>query len=217
MKGDLHVHSDHSGDGHQSVEDIVRLCKERGMGVVTITDHNTLEGCKTAKVDGLIFLQGLEVTSAGGHILAYLVSEPVPRDRSVEETIDLIHGQGGIAVAPHPYRWWSGLKEGNVRGKRFDALETLNGRSLRGSNERAARLAQEMGVGVIGGSDAHVIDHLGRAYTEFPDDCQSPEDLVKAIKDRRTTVGGNSRSVTESFSYGTRSIGRWTRRGFKRL
>jgi len=216
MRGDLHIHSNFSGDGRQSVEDILRLCREHRLEVLAITDHNCMD-CYPVKVDGIILLQGMEITSASGHILAYHITEPVPRDRSVEETIDLIHAQGGIAIAPHPYRWWSGLKEANVRGQRFDGVEVLNGRSLRSSNARAARLARSMGVAEVGGSDAHVTDHVARAYTVFPDDCQNADDLVKAIRARRTTAGGESRKLAESFNYGTKSILRWARRGFRRL
>jgi predicted metal-dependent phosphoesterase TrpH len=216
MRGDLHIHSTASGDGRQSVEDILRRCREQGLKVVAITDHNSMDGYPV-RADDIIVRRGMEITAEEGHVLAYHITEPVPRGRGVEETIDLIHGQGGIAIAPHPYRWWSGLKEANVRGRRFDGVEVLNGRSLRSSNARAGRLAKSMAVAEVGGSDAHVPDHVGRAYTVFPEDCQNAEDLVKAIRDRRTAAGGESRKLAESFTYGTKSILRWARRGFKRL
>ena len=216
MRGDLHIHSRHSGDGRQSVEEILQRCRERGMNALALTDHNSMDGYPV-KVDDLIVIQGMEITSLDGHIIALHISEPVPRGRGVEETIDLIHDQGGLAIAPHPYRWWSGLKGDDIRDRKFDAVEAINGRSLRGSNARAALLARSMEIAEGGGSDAHIPMHVGQAYTIFPDDCQNADDLVKAIRGRRTQADGRGRGLGESFSYGTKCISRWARRGFKRL
>jgi predicted metal-dependent phosphoesterase TrpH len=216
MRADLHIHTDRSGDGRQSLDEVIRRCSELGLGAVSVTDHNGMN-CYPFQAQGVIVLPGMEITTADGHVLAYLINEPVPRGRSVDETIDLIHEQGGIAVAAHPYRWWSGLGEKNVRGRKFDALETLNSRSLRLGNLRAARLARTMGLPGIGGSDAHITDHIGRALTIFPDDCQNAEDLARAIRTGAVSTEGRSRGLGESLSYGTKSIFRWARRGFRRM
>lgn len=216
MRADLHIHTDRSGDGRQSLDEVIRRCSELGLGAVSVTDHNGMN-CYPFQAQGVIVLPGMEITTADGHVLAYLINEPVPRGRSVDETIDLIHEQGGIAVAAHPYRWWSGLGEKNVRGRKFDALETLNSRSLRLGNLRAARLARTMGLPGIGGSDAHITDHIGRALTIFPDDCQNAEDLARAIRTGAVSTEGRSRGLGESLSYGTKSIFGWARRGFRRM
>jgi len=216
MRADLHIHSDRSSDGRQSIKEIIRRSREIGLGAIAFTDHNNMD-CYPLRDDDIIVLPGMEITTADGHVLAYLITEPVPRGRGVEETIDLIHDQGGIAVAAHPYRWWSGLGEENVRGRRFDAVEALNSRSMRIGNRRAARLARNIGLPATGGSDAHVTDHVGRAVTMFPDDCQNAEDLVKAIRRGDISPDGRSRGLGESFAYGTRSIMKWMRRGFRRL
>ncbi len=51
------------------------------------------------------------MTTSEGHLLAYGINGPVPKGLPVQETIDLVHNGGGIAVAAHPYRAWSGLAE----------------------------------------------------------------------------------------------------------
>ena len=38
---DLHVHTNYS-DGTHSIEEVIRLAKNRGIKVVAITDHDTL-------------------------------------------------------------------------------------------------------------------------------------------------------------------------------
>src|SRR3990172_60481 len=56
LKADLHVHSYHSGystslrlfrsrDSYSDPEEIYRLAKARGMDLVTITDHDSIDGC----------------------------------------------------------------------------------------------------------------------------------------------------------------------------
>ena len=216
MKADLHIHTDRSGDGRQSLDDVIRRCKELGLGAFSITDHNGMN-CYPFQVEGLIVLPGMEITTADGHVLAYMINEPIPRGRGVEETIDLIHQQGGLAVAAHPSRWWSGLGEKNVRGKKFDAVETLNSRSLGLGNRAAALLARTMDLPGTGGSDAHVTEHVGRALTVFPDDCQNAEDIVRALRSGEVSTEGRSRGLGESLSYGSKSIFKWARRGFRRM
>lgn len=39
LRGDLHVHSDWSPDGRQTIEDLVRTARARGLDYVAITDH----------------------------------------------------------------------------------------------------------------------------------------------------------------------------------
>lgn len=216
MRVDLHIHSDRSDDGRQSLDDIIHRGKEVGLGALSITDHNSMD-CYPVTAEDIIILPGMEITTAGGHVLAYMTTETIPKGRSVDETIDLIHAQGGIAIAAHPYRWWSGLGEDNVRGSRFDAVEVLNSRSLGFGNRAATRLARSIRLPEVGGSDAHVAMHIGRACTVFPDDCQSAEDLVKAIRSGVTSTEGFGRGIMESMTYGTKSIARWARRGFRRL
>jgi predicted metal-dependent phosphoesterase TrpH len=107
MKADLHIHTHHSGDNEQKLEEIFLMAKHYGLGAIGVTDHNTLKGGLEARQSAppwLIVIPSIEVTSAEGHILAYNVSGEVPRGRSVAETIDTIHQLGGIAVAAHPYR-----------------------------------------------------------------------------------------------------------------
>lgn len=218
MKADLHVHSTHSDDGRQTVEELLKRCEELGIGAVAITDHNTLKahlnGGPSSKI---IVIPAMEITTEGGHVLAYGVKEEVSRGLSVRETVEHIHRAEGIAVAPHPYRWFSGLGEENIMGSDFDAIEVINGRSKNRVNTKARRLAKKMGLPGIGGSDAHNIRSVGRAYTEVPDDCRTYQDIIRAIKDRRCKAVGRNLSSSESFGRGAMSLTQWFRRGFKRM
>jgi predicted metal-dependent phosphoesterase TrpH len=219
MRADLHVHSTFSGDGKQTVAEILTRCKELGIGAVAITDHNVFEAHKDAGAlgSGIIIVPAMEVTSDDGHILAMGISTAIPRGRSVAETIEFIHSAGGIAIAPHPYRTWSGLGENNVREHDFDAVEIANGRSKRAGNVAAKRLAKLMAMPVVGGSDAHSSGAIGRAYTELPDDCQDYHDIIKAIIERRSRAFGTGQGSSRSARSGMVSVLRWSLRGFRRM
>ncbi len=220
MKADLHIHTHHSGDNEQKLEDIFLMAKRLGLGAIGVTDHNTLRGGREAKEmapPGIIVIPAVEVTSEEGHILAYNVAEDPPRGRSAAETIEIIHQLGGIAVAAHPYRMWSGLGAETVLRNRFDALEAINGRNTRGGNRKGIELAERAHLPVVAGSDAHRAEKIGDALTIFPDDCHNVEDLIEAILDGRTHVEGTGRGRGETLRYGSKSISQWVGRGMKRL
>ena len=80
MFADLHLHS-HYSDGTFTPEEIVARGRKQGLGALSLTDHDTVEGCdmmatECAKV-GLEFVVGTELTSEHNdnelHILAYFV------------------------------------------------------------------------------------------------------------------------------------------------
>jgi PHP-associated len=77
---------------------------------------------------------------------------------------------------------------------RFPAIETLNGHMLRCANVSAAAFAAQWRKIVVGGSDAHTLDALGRAYTEI-----SGSKNVRDFLDRLRL--GHSRVYGESGSY----------------
>lgn len=57
---DLHIHSTAS-DGTLSPEEIVRLCVENGVGALSVTDHDAVEGtlraAPLARAAGLVYIK----------------------------------------------------------------------------------------------------------------------------------------------------------------
>jgi predicted metal-dependent phosphoesterase TrpH len=219
MKVDMHVHTVYSGDSCNSVQDILDVCKRVGLDGVVVLDHNTIRGGREAVAmkSDILVIPGIEVSSAEGHILALNVNEEIPRDRTVDETIDLIHAQGGVAVAAHPYRVWSGLGEKNVIGKDFDGIECQNGRSTRRGNRKAVELAEEMGKPRTGGSDSHEPETIGKSYTVFPDGHSDADGIMRSLLAGKATTEGTDRTGSGSLRYGKKAIGEWIVRGMKRM
>lgn len=217
MIADLHIHSMFSNDGRSTMEEIVESALTRGLGCIAVTDHNNFEAYDLLKGNkNLIVIPGEEVSSKDGHILAYNIDREIERGMSVSDTVDAIHDAGGIAVAAHPYRWWSGLGERNVIPE-FDAIEAYNSRSKKRDNIKAFNLAMSMGKPITGGSDSHSPLSIGKAYTRFKDDVKTVADVMNAILTHDTEVDGISRTSYESLRYAAKSISEWMGRGFRKM
>ena len=64
----------------------------------------------------------------------------------------------------------------------LEIVETLNGGSRDGENEEALAYADRYGWRRIGGSDSHIVSHIGRCATEFEDEIRDIDGLVAALK-----------------------------------
>jgi hypothetical protein len=61
-------------------------------------------------------------------------------------------------------------------------VETLNGGSREGEDAIAAAMARQHDYLGIGGSDAHIVSHIGRCATRFPAPVNSEAELVEALR-----------------------------------
>jgi len=189
---DLHVHTSHSIDGLCSVDDVVAAAKAKGLDGIAITDHNSIAGHPEAKKlskGGFLVIPGVEVASADGHIVGLGIRELIPRDLPAKETVERIRGQGGIAIAAHPFAL--GRRPGLLYKAKFDAIEVLNSRAFFISNPLARRFAERNKIPMIAGSDAHHRDEIGLAYTNV--DCEPKIELVlEQIKMGRSSASGRA-------------------------
>ncbi len=89
QRPDLHVHTDAS-DGQFSPEQVVSLAKGKGISLLAITDHDTLDGLNKARKQALAedidILPGVEISAGGAnevHILGYGIQEDMKRLHSL--------------------------------------------------------------------------------------------------------------------------------------
>jgi predicted metal-dependent phosphoesterase TrpH len=152
------------------------------MDVIAVTDHDTIEGALRARDYAslrwkLHVIIGEEVSSRDGHIVGLFLEKRILPGMSAAATVDAIHEQGGLAVAVHPFwRRQRRARGGPVHGVGwlaaelpFDAVEIENATpGFYVFNQMARRLKMGLGAAELGGSDAHILDAVGRAFTEFP-------------------------------------------------
>lgn len=194
-KADLHIHTRFS-DGMASVETVLERAEHAtDLDIIAVTDHEDvrggLEARELAAKRGLRVevVAGAEITTRHGHLVALFIEKTPPIFRSVEETIEAIHAQGGIAIAAHPMSWLTRslsrrtidrVVERAEEGIMFDAIEAnhspagrVTARKTQKRNEERWRLP------VCGGSDCHHLPQLGTGWTEF--EGSTPEDLYAAL------------------------------------
>ncbi|MGH2510439.1 MAG: PHP domain-containing protein, partial [Ktedonobacteraceae bacterium] len=107
-RADLHMHSTYS-DGIGTIQQVLDYAQERtNLDVIALTDHDVIDGSLRARdlwAKGTYrfdFVVGEEVSTKSGHLLALFIEQRIPPRLSLEESIDLIHAQGGLAVIAHP-------------------------------------------------------------------------------------------------------------------
>ncbi len=218
MRFDLHVHSIYSDDSDMTLKDIIKTAEFKELDGIALLDHNTLEGYfKLKKLDtDLIIVPAMEVSTLEGHVMALGVQEEIEERLSIIETTERIREVGGLSIAVHPHRFWSGLGEKNVRDNDWDGIEGLNARSCGRKNKKAQKMADELGLAITGGSDAHRMKSIGEAYTIF-DGVGDWEDVIEDVKKGDTEVGGKSRTLSQNLFYVKRTVSRWVGRGFRRI
>jgi predicted metal-dependent phosphoesterase TrpH len=180
-RADLHVHS-HWSDGAQSPERIVRAAGGR-VDVVGLTDHDEIRGALRAREFaaahpelGVEVVVGEEISTLNGHLIGLWLEEVVPPGLSALRTIELIHAQGGVAVAAHPFHPIRGAARGHrslgamIDDLPLDAIEVVNNAGVfsRLYDAWAAVRNLEWMLPVTAGSDAHDVWYLGSAVTRFP-------------------------------------------------
>lgn len=194
---DLHVHSRHSPDSTLRLEEITARLPYVGLRGFALTDHNSVQGHReltdlSARFPGLLFVPGVEVSTREGHLLAYGISTAPPPHRPAAETARWVEGQGGLTVLAHPFRLSHGVGRRVAESVSVTALETKNGHTSEVRNAKAGVVAARRHLGSTGGSDAHALPDLGRAFTEFPPDVGSVEDVLEVIRRRQTEASGDS-------------------------
>ena len=163
IRVELHCHSRYSKDSVQSLDAIIRACKRRRVDVLALTDHNEIEGAvkmKAVAPDWLTVIVGEEVATADGDLTGLFLTEKIPARLSMAETIERIHAQGGLAVAPHPF---DRLRHEAMGGEQLarvkdavDFVEVFNSRNVFDADNHSSQLfVNRHNLAGVVASDAH--------------------------------------------------------------
>lgn len=184
---DLHLHTQFSFDASISPRFLAdALNAHPVIKGVAVTDHNTLEGYLhvrrfAAAYEDIVIIPGVEVSTVAGDIIVLGVEEKPAHWSSLESVVDFARKRNGILIIPHPFR---GGGIGNAAQKiptGFTAVEVANPDATPEENRMAETLAKTRDMPGVGGSDAHHINQMWKAYTQI-DAEPNVESILKAIK-----------------------------------
>lgn len=218
-KADLHIHTKASDGTFTPYEMLEFVSAETDIAVLAVTDHDEIDGALEAaalaeQFPGVDVIPGIEVSTFDGHLIGLWVETAFPVLRSAEWTIDAIREQGGLIVVPHPTSWLTlsfrpfTFKRLARKGYWFDAIEVMNASPAgKMSYENALEIQQRLGLPQVGGSDAHILEGIGKAHTLFPG--RTADDVREAIRQNTTLAAGSYFDLDESMLYFRRKMRRY--------
>ncbi|HZD13377.1 MAG TPA: PHP domain-containing protein [Candidatus Binatus sp.] len=190
------MHTARSHDAFTTLAELEPSCRRARIDGIAVTEHNLLTSILPSRI---VALKGIEVSSSVGHVIGLGIVDPIERGLSPEETIQKIRKQNGVAILPHPYD----LFRPSVRPDKLnllpDAIEVLNAASLfaRFAWPPAKEFAEENGLPQVAGSDSHIPQTIGTAYTLIDADSREESSIMEAIRSGRTTPIGRQVSILE--------------------
>jgi predicted metal-dependent phosphoesterase TrpH len=190
-----------SGDATTTPDELIAALPNSGIDVLCITDHNSVDGALRFAESGELgvsVIVGEEIKTSAGEVIGLFLTERVPFGLKPDEAVAAIKAQGGLVYVPHPFDAMRHcLSEdaltGLARDGGLDIIETVNAKtSLASCNARAAAFAQQWDLAGAGGSDAHVPQAFGAAWTDVADDADltTPAGFLAALRSPSATVGG---------------------------
>jgi predicted metal-dependent phosphoesterase TrpH len=224
LRADLHVHSRHSRrngnlpflksrDSYSDPVDLYRTAKARGMDLVTITDHDSIDGgleLLTHYPDLPDFILGEEVScrfpdgDIEVHLGVYGITERVHDEvqrlrRNVFEAAAYLRDAGlffSLNHLLHFYRGQAPLGEYLRLIDEVPALESRNGTMVPAHNALVSMIAERWRVtrgdgrplAVVGGSDAHTLRRIGLTWTQAR--AATREEFLESLRLGLSTVGG---------------------------
>ena len=224
MKCDLHVHTRHSGmcnvpgfqrfcrESYNDPHAVYETLKRRGMDLVTVTDHDSIDAAEHLRHHPDFFLsEEVTCTTPSGteiHVGVYGIGE-----RDHVELQRRRHDVPALAAYLREQRIFFSINHvfSSLTGRRteqdfalfeelFPAMETLNGHIPGINNRSAARLAKDWQKAPVAGSDAHTLGTLALTYTEvsLADNAASFVEGLKQGRGRAAGAAGSYLKLTQA-------------------
>jgi len=192
MRCDLHVHSIASGmftapvlnricrESYNDPAAVYNRLKQRGMSIVTVTDHDSIDAAEVLRRHPDFFLsEEVTVRMPSGtemHLGVYGISERDHQEIQRRRTdfvslLMYLNERKLFFTVNHVFSGLTGRREAEDF-RWFEsyvpAYETRNGQMCPESNAHAAKLAAKLGKIPVAGSDSHTLAGVGLTYTEVP-------------------------------------------------
>jgi len=221
LRADLHVHTCHSKvsgtltflgsrDCYSAPVDVYRVAKARGMDLVAITDHDSIDGALellSASPDRDDVIVGEEVSCwlPDGHIEVHfgvygmteaLHRELQPLRRNALEVAAALRQANVFFALNHLLHFYRGQipfeSYLNLLSE-VPAVEARNGTMIPSHNRLVEWIAERSPatnrLGMTAGSDAHTLRRIGRTWTEAPG--RTREEFLESLRQGLGRPGGS--------------------------
>ena len=208
---DIHVHTlVYSGCSFICPEELIDRAVQAGLDGLAITEHGMRwpdgqfgDLRQQAARQNIVLINGQEIPATSpdnaleGEFLVFGVSSSLTGRYTAKELVGIVHGEGGILIAAHPYKL-----SRNGRSRYYgagdlvydlgiDAIELCHPDHGEQAMKRARRAMAALGIPGTGGSDAHKNFMIGSHVTLFENEVRSEVDFIDEI--RRGTVRAERR------------------------
>lgn len=199
MKIDIHCHtSEGSPDSIVDIAKTIETLKEKGYDGMIVTDHNSYQGYNNIQHKDIDFvvLKGIEYdTSDAGHMIIVLPTNVdtdlfTHKGMEVKDTIKAVHNFGGIIGPAHPFDYYKLGILNNAKWiqnqsivEKFDFIEGFNSCGSSMGNNKANKLAKSFNLPIMGGSDSHRVNSVGKGWTKLPKRINNETEFIELIKE----------------------------------
>jgi predicted metal-dependent phosphoesterase TrpH len=190
-------------ESYNDPEAVYHTLKRRGMDLVTVTDHDSIDAAEHLRHYPDFFLsEEVTCTTPSGteiHVGAYGIQERhhielQQRRTDVPALAAYLREEQILFSINHVFSSLTGRRtelDFQMFEELFPAMETLNGHIPAINNGSAARLAEDWQKAAVGGSDAHTIETLALTYTEVAG-ADGIRSYLEGVRQGRGQVAGAS-------------------------
>jgi predicted metal-dependent phosphoesterase TrpH len=201
MEFDLHIHTKrYSGCSNIDPLLVLKKASDVGLNGIALTEHgirwsdDEIEDLVVKSgVQHVLVIPGQEAACYSnrgefqGEFLVFGYQRSLGSNKSIDQLVELVHGEGGVVIAAHPFkRMESGTGfygSGYVTPElNIDGLEIEHPSYDEEGHELAKRAMMTMRTAGLGCSDAHDLRQIGVCRTVFENDIGSVAMLCGEIR-----------------------------------
>lgn len=216
LKGIIHVHSNYSYDGRNSVQEITQYAKNQGYSFICMSEHSDtlneekmaqyVQECQRVSSPDCLVVPGIEFTSENNFHLVGLGVQHYTDTKDPIRVAEFIHQQGGIAIIAHPIRYNYQIPKQLVH--LVDGIEVWNGvydgRFV--PNDRSLELLREMrrenkSLLAFGAVDLHRITHHVKVTITLSCNELKKDTLLYALKEENSIISNGNPYFTLDSKY----------------
>jgi len=199
---DLHIHTRrYSGCSFIEYEDLIEQAASAALSGFALTEHGMrwpdeeFDRLRSFAAErGMLLINGQEINTfdashrSEGEFLVFGLSRSLTRPCSADELVHIVHEEGGIVIAAHPFKLARGGKShyygagDRVYRLKLDAIELCHPDHGEAAMKKVRRAMDALNIPGTGGSDAHKILQVGTCVTVFENPARNEDEFLREIR-----------------------------------